>query len=261
MKVYRDTVVLLRTLRATGREKSDYAQFLIASILPRSNDVSRLGSRTSTCGPGPTMDPFRRPGTNTSCRHPGAYPAQRDGSCVLPFVSALAQHPPRPQRRGHRAPQRGPATWWSLKKRRKLNNVTYKDCYPLPNIADCLDAFKGSSWFAILDLRSSFYQVPLAQADRNKTAFITRRGQWRFCALPMELSNFPATLQRLMDLVLCGLTAVDSPRTHRGVSPSLYRRHCGLRAYFRRPQDEVGRSVYATSRSKPETETRSNCSN
>jgi len=39
---------------------------------------------------------------------------------------------------------------------RALNNVTYKNCYPLPNIADCFDVFKGSSWFAILDLRSSF---------------------------------------------------------------------------------------------------------
>jgi len=56
-----------------------------------------------------------------------------------------------------------------------LNNVTHKDSYPLPNIADCLDAFKGSFWFGILDLRSSFYQVPLAVADREKTAFITRR--------------------------------------------------------------------------------------
>jgi len=27
---------------------------------------------------------------------------------------------------------------------RALNNVTYKDSYPLPSIADCLDAFKGS---------------------------------------------------------------------------------------------------------------------
>ena len=63
---------------------------------------------------------------------------------------------------------------------RLLNNVTYKDSYPLPNIADCLDAFKGASYFAVLDLRSSFYQVPLAEEDRDKTAFITCRGQWRF---------------------------------------------------------------------------------
>ena len=57
---------------------------------------------------------------------------------------------------------------------RQLNNMTYKDSYLLPNIADCLDAFKGASYFAILDLRSSFYQVPLAEEDRDKTAFITR---------------------------------------------------------------------------------------
>jgi len=82
---------------------------------------------------------------------------------------------------------------------RSLNSVTYKDSYPLPNMADCLDAFRvrrGSSWF--LDLRSSFYQVPLAEADRDKTVFITRRDQWRFCALPMGLSNSPATCQRLL---------------------------------------------------------------
>jgi len=87
-----------------------------------------------------------------------------------------------------------------------LNNVNYKNCYPLPIIAYCLDPFKGSSWFAILDLRSSFYQVPFAEADRDKTVYITRRGKWRFGALPMGLSNSPATFQRLMHQVLRGLT-------------------------------------------------------
>ena len=89
---------------------------------------------------------------------------------------------------------------------RQLNQVTRKDSYPLPNIADCLDAFEGASFFCALDLRSSFYQVPLAEADRDKTAFITRRGQWRFKSLPMGLCNSPGTFQRLMDLVLRGLT-------------------------------------------------------
>ena len=85
---------------------------------------------------------------------------------------------------------------------RQLRNLTYKDSYPLPNIADCLDAFRGASCFAVLDLRSSFYQVPLAEEDRDKTAFITRRGQWRFCSLPMGLCNSPGTFQCLMDVVL-----------------------------------------------------------
>jgi len=86
-----------------------------------------------------------------------------------------------------------------------LNNVTYKDIYPLPNIADCLDAFKGSSWFGILDLRSSFHQVSLTDADCDKAAFIIKRGQWRFCSLPMGQSNSAATFQRLMNMVLRGL--------------------------------------------------------
>jgi len=76
---------------------------------------------------------------------------------------------------------------------RMLKNVIYKNSYPLPNISDCLDAFKWSSLFGILDLRLSFYQVPLADADRDKTAFITKRGQWQFCSLPMGLSNSTAT--------------------------------------------------------------------
>ena len=87
-----------------------------------------------------------------------------------------------------------------------LNNVMYKDSYPLPNIADCLDAFKGASHFAVLDLCSSFYQVPLAEEDRDKKAFITLRGQWRFCSLPMGLCNSPSTFRRIMDMVLRGLT-------------------------------------------------------
>src|SRR3989442_12581296 len=89
---------------------------------------------------------------------------------------------------------------------RHLNNLTYKDSYPLSNIQDCLDAFKGSIYFALLDLRSSFYQVPLAEEDRDKKAFITRRGQFRFRSMPMGISNAPSCFQRLMDLVMRGLS-------------------------------------------------------
>src|SRR6266516_1960770 len=88
---------------------------------------------------------------------------------------------------------------------RGLNEKTYRDSYPLPHISACLDSFKGASYFSVLDLRSSFYQVPLALEDRDKTAFLTRRGQWRFTRLPMGTCNSPSTFQRLMDMVLRGL--------------------------------------------------------
>ena len=89
---------------------------------------------------------------------------------------------------------------------RAVNAVTYKDAYPLPNIGACLDALEGCSWFTTLDLRAGFFQVPLHPDDRDKTAFITRRGQFRFRVLSMGLCNSPSCFQRLMDLVLRGLT-------------------------------------------------------
>ena len=59
---------------------------------------------------------------------------------------------------------------------RKLNDVTRKDAYPLPRIDDTLDALKGSMYFSTLDLYSGYWQVKMDEADKRKTAFITRQG-------------------------------------------------------------------------------------
>ena len=89
---------------------------------------------------------------------------------------------------------------------RALNLVTYKDAYPLPNINACLDALEGCTYFSTLDLRSGFFQVPIYGPDADKTAFITRKGQFRFRVMSMGLCNSPSSFQRLLDLVLRGLT-------------------------------------------------------
>jgi len=43
-------------------------------------------------------------------------------------------------------------------------------------------------------------------SDSDKTAFDTRKGQYRFKVLSFGLANSPSIFQRLMDLVLAGLT-------------------------------------------------------
>jgi transposase InsO family protein len=88
---------------------------------------------------------------------------------------------------------------------RKLNNQTRKDSYPLPRIDACLDALSGAGWFSTLDLRSGYHQVMMNPGDSDKTAFITRRGTFRWRVMPFGLCNAPATFQRLMDIVLSGL--------------------------------------------------------
>ena len=89
---------------------------------------------------------------------------------------------------------------------RSLNSITYQDTYPLPHIDTCLDALKESCWFSTLDLRSGYHCIPIWEADKDKTAFITRRGSWRYNVMPFGLTCAPSVFQRLMDLVLCGLS-------------------------------------------------------
>src|SRR5688572_29016332 len=88
---------------------------------------------------------------------------------------------------------------------RQLNDRTKKDSYPLPRIDECLDALAGGGWFSTLDLRSGYHQVAMDPKDADKTAFVTRRGIFRWKVMPFGLCNAPATFQRLMDIVLSGL--------------------------------------------------------
>ena len=91
---------------------------------------------------------------------------------------------------------------------RQLNAITYRDSYPLPHIDTCLGSMNGAVWFSTLDLRSGYHNIPIREDDRDKTAFITRRGCFRYKVMPFGLTCAPSVFQRLMDLVLCGLTYV-----------------------------------------------------
>jgi len=86
-----------------------------------------------------------------------------------------------------------------------LNKITKKDAYSLPRIDACFDCLGRSSWFCTLDLRSGYWQVPVAKEDVEKTAFITQQGLFEFLVMPFGLTNAPATFERLMEKVLRGL--------------------------------------------------------
>ena len=89
---------------------------------------------------------------------------------------------------------------------RKMNDATIKDAHPLPRIDDTLESLHGAQYFTTLDLKSGYWQVPIREEDKEKTAFRTSSGQlYEFNQLPFGLCNAPATFSRLMDRTLAGL--------------------------------------------------------
>ena len=56
---------------------------------------------------------------------------------------------------------------------RRLNAVTTKDAYAIPRTQECLGALSGGAVFSTLDMTAGYYQVPIKEEDRPKTAFFT----------------------------------------------------------------------------------------
>ena len=83
---------------------------------------------------------------------------------------------------------------------RILNSRTIPDSYSLPRIDSTLDVLSDAKWFSVLDLKSGYWQVPLAEEDKCKTAFtVGPLGFWECERMPFGLTNVPATFQRLME--------------------------------------------------------------
>jgi predicted aspartyl protease len=82
---------------------------------------------------------------------------------------------------------------------RKLNEVTVPDRYPLPNMNDTLQMLHNVKIITLVDLRSGYWQLAVAEEDRVKTAFVCEFGLFQFNRMPFGLRNAPACFQRAMD--------------------------------------------------------------
>jgi hypothetical protein len=51
-----------------------------------------------------------------------------------------------------------------------------------------------------------YHQIEETEQDCTKTAFSTKKGHWEYKRLPFGFNTAPATFQRMMNVVLSGLT-------------------------------------------------------
>ena len=85
---------------------------------------------------------------------------------------------------------------------RKLNAVTDKPVYYIPNTKQLFDCLDGSQYFSSLDLSMGYHQIEMDVNDVDKTAFTTRTGQYAFSRMPFGLNGAPQTFQRVMASIL-----------------------------------------------------------
>ncbi|GFV99971.1 hypothetical protein TNCV_3567621 [Trichonephila clavipes] len=90
---------------------------------------------------------------------------------------------------------------------RRLNAQTIPDRYPIPRIEDFHHILKGNRIFSKIDLFKAYFQIPVAEEDKEKTAIITPFGLFEF-NMSFGLRNAPSTFQRFINEVLFGLEFV-----------------------------------------------------
>ncbi|KAL6480112.1 hypothetical protein MHYP_G00111450 [Metynnis hypsauchen] len=93
---------------------------------------------------------------------------------------------------------------------RKVNAVTVPDSFPLPRMEDCVDHVGSAKFVSKLDLLKGYWQVHLTARAAEISAFATPDNFLQYTVMAFGLRNAPATFQRLMNLVLKGVSNCEA---------------------------------------------------
>ena len=93
---------------------------------------------------------------------------------------------------------------------RMLNSKsTTATLHPIPLIDDLIDRLANAKYFAVLDAKSGYHQMPLKEGDSEKTAFVVPWGHFEFTErTPFGLKGAGYSFQRMMSVILgtCNFT-------------------------------------------------------
>ena len=88
---------------------------------------------------------------------------------------------------------------------RKVNSVTKKELMTVLTKLEILN-----NYVTKFDLLKGFWQVPLTDRAKEVSAFATPNGLYQYKVIPFGMKNSPATFQRPVNNVICGLDGCDA---------------------------------------------------
>ena len=93
---------------------------------------------------------------------------------------------------------------------RKLHHLTAFDPTPANTGEEILQKIAKKKYFTRIDLSKRYWQIPVAEKDIPKTAFVTPDGAYEFTKMPFGMVNSDATLARGMRKIIDDLEDVDN---------------------------------------------------
>lgn len=89
---------------------------------------------------------------------------------------------------------------------RKVNEYTKTISFPLPHQDSIKEMLAGNGLYTTIDLQKAYWQVALDNdSDRDRSAFVTYKGVYRYRVIPFGWKNSPQVFQRSISTILNNL--------------------------------------------------------
>lgn len=92
---------------------------------------------------------------------------------------------------------------------RELNKITDTVEFPIPRISDLLNSLGETKIITSLDLASAYYQCPIKEEDRHKTAFTVGNTKYEYNRVPFGLCSAPGYFSRIINETLYDVLGVQ----------------------------------------------------
>ena len=86
--------------------------------------------------------------------------------------------------------------------RTTINKFFVRETWTMPDDESHIDTVGGANFITVCNVQSAYWQIPIAQKNRHKTAFVTSKGKHVFKVLPFGIANVRWIFQRVMSLAL-----------------------------------------------------------